>query len=228
MGHNQMQLTPDDTLENMYLSRLHLYLECIKEQFPRSREDKDMETGSNYIHGLFYNDPAQTLDLWVDIKTDANDTYRVLQEQLRPLIDSGYLTSYSEEKGVVHGPITVTLTGNVPWELIEADDDFTRYVFLDCPLYDFGDVSEATMARFRKLCKYASTSHEREERAGRWLGSSASRVNVKIAHENGIKARIWGGPEWPRRVKTDYWDKLLQDGYDLINTDDISYAASQY
>lgn len=225
VGHNQVHLKPEDTLQNLYLKPLQKLLTSANKRY-----DPPMEVG-NTKHGVFWNSPETTLNLWLDIKTDAVETYRVLQRLTQPFADMGLLSYYDPETQlVVEGPLAITLTGNVPWEELRAETaaGHRRNFFADCPLH--GDVEKSAE---NGMCLFASASLEQI------LGSLSNAVKGKFtAAENealgdsaqraraaGLKTRVWGTVEWPVHVREMHW-RAYRNYMDLLNTDDINAAAA--
>lgn len=236
VGHNQIFLEPENTLDKLYFDKLFeilsysnpemKYVDTTKEALPLLEETKSK-------FGVFYNSPETPLYLWLDFKTDANETYKVLQKSLQRFIENDYLAYYDTTTQTYHeGPIILTITGNVPWGLIEQETK--RYVFVDVPLADFGkpDIDDRVLQRYAQLGKVASGSMEdiigkenflknsRLEKFNEDAANKLQQVFDKI-HAYGLKSRIWGDADFPTYIKEGHWKNLYELGSDFLNTDDV-------
>lgn len=224
VGHNEMLLKRRDTLDALYLDPLYRLLEQLNAANPL-----------DYRASVYYDSPETPTFLWFDIKTEANATYRVLQSYLERFDDKGYLARWdTKEKKVVHGPVLVTLTGNVPWALLDEERLQKPHtnVFYDGPLHKFGDSTPLQMRYYSERSVIASASLLQLLGAGDWDRrplNDAERTKLKRAfdkaHEYGIKTRIWGNVEWPTYVRDAHWRALWELGVDLLNTDAIGEAS---
>ncbi|GEQ66711.1 hypothetical protein JCM33374_g374 [Metschnikowia sp. JCM 33374] len=236
VGHNQVHLKPENTIEKLYLSPLFRLLESANKKY----SEKILNQPAKKF-GVFFDSPESTLNLWFDLKTNGSDTYLALKEHLKPFSERQYLASYDNGKQeYVDGPVAVTLTGDVPWSLIEEEDGNSglRNVFLDCPLHKIGDANEEDLQRYSRLCLFASASlqeliGEEDYRSSlRQDFNEVSRAKLKqsfdAAHTLGIKTRVWGGVDWPIHVRDEHWRSLWELGCDLINADDLQAAAEKF
>lgn len=238
VGHNQVFLKPEDTLFNMYLSPLYQFLTDSNPRFESFGDSNQPLQHSDSKHGVFYDSPETSLYFWLDFKTDPNETYNALLPYLKPFIDKGYLAYYdNEKKEYIQGPIVITITGNLPIELVESEAK--RYVFLDAPLRLFnGSGTNADIERFRDLSVIASGSLEELLGEEDFLKVKYSDFNSKQrsklktffddAHSNGLKTRIWGGISWPRQIQQSHLKALFDEGCDLLNVDDLKYASESF
>ncbi|EAW14465.1 uncharacterized protein ACLA_075030 [Aspergillus clavatus NRRL 1] len=126
VGHTISSLTAERTLTTMYIDPLRKILE---RQNPITKFHPAVDQPA---HGVFDTDPAQTLILLIDFKTDGEQTWQHVTAQLSPLRERGYLT-YFNGTGIVNGPITVVGTGNTPFNLVTANSTY-RDIFFDAPL----------------------------------------------------------------------------------------------
>lgn len=127
VGHTRSALTWRRTLRSMYIDPLVTILE---HQNPVTRFQP--RVNGRPLNGVFDTDPAQTLVLLVDFKTDGAATWPAVVKELAPLRDRGYLTHFNGRE-VVSGPITVIGTGNTPFDLVMANSSY-RDIFFDAPL----------------------------------------------------------------------------------------------
>lgn len=178
------------TLENLYLKPLHDYVQQ---------------------HNGVYNHYNKPVILMIDIKSDANRTYLALEPLLQKYAD---MLSYDQNGVFVPGKITVVLSGNKPFGLLEGEK--RRIAFFDT---DFGHVDQDQKSGelyAMSSCKYSKILHwtghglipERQEERLKQL--------ISIAHAKGRKVRLWASPE-----NDAVWNELLADGVDLINTDKL-------
>lgn len=163
--------------------------------------------------GRIYPDYNSPITLLIDIKTDANATYKALKlllEKYRKI-----LTSYNN--GVItERAVTVVLSGHKPYDIIKNESD--RLVFID---KDLRKVTRDTLATNTNMYAMASCKYSK---LIKWNGfgvlpeSQKERlVNyVNMAHSRGERVRLWASPE----NKT-VWNELLKCGVDLINTNQL-------
>ncbi|KLU85373.1 hypothetical protein MAPG_04399 [Magnaporthiopsis poae ATCC 64411] len=178
--------------------------------------------------GVFDVDPAQTLALLVDVKTDGASTWREVVRELEPLRSRGWLSRFDYGK-VTYGPITVVGTGNTPFDVLVANSTYRDY-FFDAPLDKLGD---------EKGSKYDSTnSYYASVSLGKSIGSAwLGELNpgqqhklheqIEAAHKKGLKARYWDLPAWPVHVRNGVWSSLVKAGVDLLNVDDLRSASKK-
>jgi len=190
VAHDLKDVKPERTLEKLYLQPLQ---ERVRQQGGR----------------VFGNGPPFTL--LVDIKGDADATWRVLRETLQPY--ARMLTRFSPERTET-GAVTVILSGNRPRALLEAEK--SRLAGIDGRLDDLG---KGVSPHLMPLVSDNWTRHftwrgEGPIPEGEW---TRLRETVKRAHAEGYRLRFWATPDKPGA-----WRELRDAGVDLINTDDLS------
>ncbi|KAG2416725.1 hypothetical protein HFD88_007941 [Aspergillus terreus] len=126
VGHTTSALTPKRTLRSMYIDPL---LRILDQQNPITTFHPTLDTPR---HGVFDTNPAQTLVLLIDFKTDGVATWHQVVAQLAPLRERGYLSHFNGS-AVVAGPVTIVGTGNTPFNLVTANATY-RDIFFDAPL----------------------------------------------------------------------------------------------
>jgi hypothetical protein len=151
------------------------------------------------------------LTLMIDIKTDADKTYKVLALLLQKYrsILSGYQNGELTMRNV-----SVVITGHKPYNMLTGEAD--RLAFLDEDLKQAGKDSSTNIYQVAS-CKYSSMV--------KWKGrgtiseKDVQRLEYFVfqAHKSGRKVRLWGSPD-----KTKVWSELLRHNVDLINTDKIN------
>lgn len=194
VAHNREDVRPERTLESLYLAPL---------------QQRVQANGGR----VFRNGPA--FSLLIDIKGDAEPTYRVLREALEPY--RKLLTRYERGK-VLPGAVSIILSGNRPRALLEAETN--RLVALDGRLTDLGTgASPALVAwisdNWQLNFKWRGTGPLSSEERSRLTDL------VRRAHAEGFRLRFWAIPDTPAA-----WTELRQAGVDLINTDHLAELAA--
>ena len=100
------------------------------------------EFGNIAGHGVFDENPEQTLVLLVDFKTNGYDLFPRVQKQLEPLRRKNYLSYWDGEKFIL-GAVTVVGTGNTPFDRVVESKDH-RDIFFDAPLDELWEPSQKT------------------------------------------------------------------------------------
>ncbi len=161
--------------------------------------------------GRVYPDYNEPITLLIDIKTEANVTYKAL----KPLLEKykNILTSY--DNGIItERAVTVVLSGHKPYDMLKSE--YSRLAFIDKDLRK--EVRDTIGANIYAMasCKYSKLI--------KWNGygalpasQKARLINyVNVAHSRGERVRLWASPE----NKT-VWNELLKCGVDLINTNKL-------
>ncbi|KAF7197929.1 Altered inheritance of mitochondria protein 6-like [Pseudocercospora fuligena] len=123
VGHNTASLTKNRTFRNLYINPL---VDLLDKMNPNSTFSPNT-TG----HGVFDEDPNQSLILLVDFKTNGRDTYPYVHKQLEALREKDYLT-YHDGNEIQKRPVTVVGTGNTPFDMVVSEK--RRDIFFDAPL----------------------------------------------------------------------------------------------
>ena len=242
VGHSTSSLTPNRTLKNLYINPL---LNIITKQNPKTQFHPEPDSPPS---GVFDTDPAQTLVLLIDFKTDGHSLWPHVYAQLDPLRQAGYLTYY-DGTTLINRPLTVCATGNAPFDLLTFNSTY-RDIFFDAPL---GSMSSDTTAPFSSHPKssqdtsgnaptdpshynitnsyYASTSFG-DAIGTVWSEPSPTqleqvRAQIRGAHDRGLKARYWETPFWPRGLRNHIWNVLIREGVDFLNVDDLAAATGE-
>jgi hypothetical protein len=233
VGHNRFTLHNAATLRSLYLDPLLDLLERHNTRSSRLQPDRHED-----LAGVFAHNPSQTLVLLIDFKTDGNDTWPYLVDQLAPLREAGYLTHFVGVK-MVQRPVTVVVSGDAPFHLIAANSSY-RDIFLDAPLdkldqsienpqetvsaaaavYNYTNSYYASVD-FRKTIEPLSRNRFSQDQLAR------VREQVTAAHDRGLKVRYWGTPTWPRGLRNHVWHVLVREGVDYINVDDLAEGTMQ-
>lgn len=194
IGHDRVELRPERTLTSLYLEPLR--------QLVR-------QNGGSVYGG------AREFTLLVDIKSEAESTYRALRTVLAEYAD--ILTS-TDNDGPKPGAVTVVISGNRAWDLIAADNP--RFCGIDGRLSDLD--SEAPVHMLPLLSDNWS-KHFSWQGAGPMPDAENERLArlVAQAHAKGRRIRFWATPEEPA-----LWLALEQAGVDLIGTDQLAALQS--
>ncbi|KAF6072258.1 hypothetical protein FOB64_000309 [Candida albicans] len=205
VGHSQEFLKPINTLFNLYLNPLSQFLQFVNPTYEiidgdsnseNSRLEQDFFAQSqSERNSVFYNNPGQPLYLWFDFKTEANSTYDALKPLLKPFIDNGYLAYYNTTDDKYYsGPLILTITDG-------PLDKFT---------IDNNNTNKDELKKWSKLSRVASGSLETILGSESYATSTKNDFNeeqksqlkqvLDLAHEYGLKTRIWGDITWPWNV----------------------------
>ena len=246
VGHDTASLTPERTLASLYVNPL---VELLDKLNPTT------EFGDTKDHGIFDENPDQTLVLLIDFKTNGPALFPRVREQLEPLRKKGYLSYWDGEK--FHSrAVTVVGTGNTPFDLVVENKTY-RDIFFDAPLDEMwedpsdGDGEYLTRREERVQTRgqgktgtigasanafntsnsyYASTSldaHVGFPFTGRLSPKQLStlRGQIKGAKRRGLKSRYWETPSWPTSLRNHIWQMLVEEGADILNVDDLRAAS---
>lgn len=223
VGHNQVLLKLNGTLDTLYLEPLFQLLKSVN---PRISN-----LDSSVKHGIFYNSPETTVYLWMDIKLEGDHTYEHVFPKLQQFIDNDYLSYYDfDTKTKVERPVTVILTGNLPSEDLITHNNKV-YTFLDAPLATLGDLEPEELAKVSQFSVVASGSMEEVLGHRGFINNPFSDSDlehlshkIEVAHNSGLKTRIWGGIDWPKPLVYLHNSELYRVGCDLINTNDLEFG----
>ena len=227
IGHEPSALTPLRTFDSLYIKPL---LDVLARQNPTSGFVTAPTT-----HGVFDGYSAQTLYLFVDLKTPGEDTWPYVLDALKPLRAAGYLSRVenASSTSITYGPVTVIGTGNTPLNLVQHPASTSAVVLRDA-FYDAqlpalnGTLRDVTSL----ISPIASTDFAAQigtvgDVSGTLNASQLAllRTQVAGAHAKGIKVRYWDLPGWPIGVRNGVWKQLWNEGVDFINADDVAAAA---
>lgn len=181
VAHEEGDVVPALTLRGLYLDSLR---ELARES-----------------HGWIYT-PDRPLQLLVDVKTEAEATYRALDEVLGEYDD---LFTRWTSGGRDPGPVTAVLSGNRAVSRVESDT--LRYMAVDGRVGEARTLPPDVMALVS--VDWEDLGSTREERLTR------ARRLVDTVHAEGRKIRFWGTPD-----EEDLWATLLSADVDYIGTDE--------
>lgn len=219
VGHDPFALSPERTFQSLALAPLkkaidqanaanHIRSNSSDAQFFANLQRQSASTVNEssplvgfFSAGIGLSAPIQIL---VDIKTDGDEAFPIVLDELQHLADRGYLTQYDARTNkTTPGPLLFIGTGNTPAKTLAAMEK--RFVFLDCPLGKLDaslDVNGTTYPYDAGLCGIASTNLA--SLTPEWEGledaTDAQKSNltsaVDQAHARNIKTRIWETREW--------------------------------
>ncbi|KAF9638051.1 hypothetical protein BFW01_g8948 [Lasiodiplodia theobromae] len=180
--------------------------------------------------GVFATSPATTLVLLLDFKErDAALWDAVVQRELAPLRERGWLTYWSEEESRrVERPVTAVVTGAVAFEAVEGLGLglWGRDVFFDAPLERLDGSEDYTAANSYyasvKLSRAVGRVWGLQGLSGRQAG--VVRRQVEVAAERGLVSRYWGTPGWPVVLRNRVWETLVESGVGVLNVDELTTA----
>lgn len=194
VAHEADKVTPERTLQALYLDPLR---QRVKDNGGRVYQE------------------ASRFFLLIDLKTEAEPTYRRLHEIL-----AGYsemLTTF-DAKGRQDKAVTVIVTGNRPLELMRSQA--VRYAGYDGRLTDLDAkdgadliplISDTWVKCFMWKGEGPMPAQERQK---------LDEI-VRKAHAKGRLVRFWATPDAPGPAREALWRVLLTAGVDLLNTDDL-------
>jgi len=155
--------------------------------------------------GSVYGVSDESLQLLIDVKGSAEETYRALDEQLGAYDE--LLTRWTKD-GVHRGPVTVVLSGNRAFDLVLADT--VRYVTLDGRI-DEERSSFSTEAMPLVSIDWATLEGSPTARL------AAARAWIDLVHGEKRRVRFWGTPD-----RGPVWSSLIALGADHIGADDVA------
>lgn len=195
VGHDLSQLRPRRTLQTLYLEPLRKLLQHNQ--------------GKIFVDGT-------PLWLFVDVKTEAKSSYRVLHKLLGSYQD--IVTTFTPSATHTRH-VTVIVSGNRP-SYPSIERTLLRYAAFDGRRPDVGvhinaHVTPIISDNWRK--HFSWMGH------GPMPESDQQKLEALIAttHQHGQKLRFWDTPDAATPQRRAVWDRLLTLGVDLVNTDDV-------
>lgn len=190
VAHDADQVQPERTLEGLYLEPLLM----------KFREN----------NGRIVPDD-QPFVLLIDFKTEADSTYRVLENKLEKY--KAMLTSYHDQF-TLPGSVTVIISGNRPKKIVA--NQAHRLAGIDGRLPDLETADET--GAFMPLISDNWNSHFSWRGDGPISALELAKLKsiVTRAHEQGCMIRFWANPD-----SAAYWTLARDLQIDLINTDNL-------
>ena len=191
VGHDRHELRPERTLRRLYLEPLRARLAA----------EGTVQPGS------------ERFLLLVDIKSDAEEAYRLLAHEIEPL--RPFLVATAGRPA----PLEVVVSGSRPIDLIASDPE--RLVGVDGRLED--------LTRDDRPAALMPLVSDQWSKKFSWFGGNEMpaeqrkelRHLVERAHARGQRIRFWATPEDPA-----CWRELAAAGVDLIATDNLPALAA--
>nr|WP_249665370.1 phosphatidylinositol-specific phospholipase C/glycerophosphodiester phosphodiesterase family protein [Mucilaginibacter sp. Bleaf8] len=155
--------------------------------------------------------PSYPLTLLIDIKSDAEKTYReldILLQKYKAILSSVEQGHYTQRQ------VTIVISGHKPFQLLKSQS--TRFAFIDEDLKKVDQDTTAKNFYQTASCKYSSLIRWKGQGSFPEIEKQRLCQYVSMAHRFGKKVRLWSSPENPA-----VWNALLQCGVDLINTDKL-------
>ena len=194
VAHERALVRRERTLESLYLGPLRRAV---------------AENGGSVYPG----DPDH-FTLLVDIKSEAEPTYRVLDEQLGR--HEAMLTTFGSG-GVRGGAVTAVVSGNRPRELMRKQR--VRRAFHDGRLSDLGVDTDPS---FTPLISDNWTKNFVWQGVGPMPEAERGKLRAIVteAHGSGQRVRFWATPELPE-AREAVWGELVSARADHVNTDHL-------
>jgi hypothetical protein len=186
VAHDLAEVRRTDTLARLYLEPL-----------------RALARGNG---GRVYAASDESLQLLIDVKSPAAETYRALAEQLGAYDE--LFTKWTKD-GERRGPVTAVLSGNRPFDLVLADP--VRYVALD------GRIDEERSAFSVAAMPLVSIDWEKLEGSSPRARLAAARAWIDLVHGESRRVRFWGTPD-----RGPMWSSLIALGADHIGADDVA------
>jgi hypothetical protein len=157
----------------------------------------------------FKNNPAQ-LVLMVDLKSEKVATYYGLKEVFSEYLD---MIEWYKADQLIAGPVKIVLSGGPPIDIIENESN--RYFSVDGAVDQWGldypvDIMPRASTNYRNYFKWVGKGDMPENELKKL------RELIELAHSKKRKVRFWGCPN-----SVEIWQKLMDEGVDWINVDDL-------
>lgn len=188
VAHDRIDTRPGKTLQKLYLDPL---------------KERVRKNGGR----VFRDGPIFTL--LIDFKSSGKATYELLQNVL---VD--YREMLVPKQGEQDPAISIVISGNRPFDLIEADDN--RLVGIDGRL---GDLNSKMSASLMPMISDNWGNHFKWRGNGEIPADELAKLlnAVKQTHAAGRRLRFWATPE-----NEAVWRVLAAAGVDHINTDQLA------
>ena len=194
VAHDSDEITPNRTLRSLYLEPLNRRIA--------------QNAGRVYPNG-----PQFTL--FIDIKTEAVATYKVLSKMLAEY--ESIFTTF-DSNGRTDKAVVAIVSGNRHASLMESEA--IRYAGCDGRLEDLESDAPATLI---PIISDNWTKHFSFNGTGSMSAKERQKLRkiVETAHKKGQRVRFWATPDRPSPARQTLWRELLSNGVDLLNTDDL-------
>lgn len=165
---------------------------------------------------LISNSPLPSINLFIDVKSDANQTYKILKKQMSPLLP---ILSTWENGLEKKGKVQIILTGHRPMDLIQNEKQ--RMVLIDGRLDDLkknipNNLMKLISINYNKIFRKSIFRKFPSDKEFQNFRDLANQI-----HKQEKRIRLWNIPE-----KEKIWEALLANGLDMISTDKIEKLAN--
>ena len=193
--HDEKDIQKKRTLASLYLDPLQKRIKA---------------NGGHVYQGI------KQITLFIDIKSDADSTYRVLRKVFKKY--KNMLTQFTP-LGRKDRAIVVILSGNRPFDLMR--NERTRYAACDGRIADLDHDSNVNLV---PIISDKWTDFFKWHGNGEMPDDERQRLHqyVKRAHANGQRIRFWSTDTDSLEFQQNLWRELIRADVDLINTDDLS------
>jgi hypothetical protein len=194
IGHDEADTASGRKLEDLYLAPLKALIE---------KQD-----------GYVYPGYTHSIELLIDVKSEAGPTYRALAALLARYSD--ILTLFTPG-AVRENAVTAVISGNRALAALSAQH--VRYAAYDGRADDLGTDADAAFIpliseNWSKLFSWTGTGAFPDEQR------QSLRDVVSAAHAKQRRVRFWATPE-DVELREAVWSELVAAGVDYINTDDL-------
>lgn len=204
VAHDSDEITPNRTLRSLYLEPLS------------RRIAQNAVLGTPYGGQVYPNpDTSGQFTLFIDIKTEAVTTYKVLSKMLAEY--ESIFTTF-DSNGRTDKAVIAIVSGNRPRGLMESEA--IRYAGCDGRLEDLESDAPASLI---PVISDNWTKHFSFNGTGSMSAKERQKLKkiVETAHKKGQRVRFWATPDRPSQARQTLWRELLASGVDLLNTDDL-------
>jgi len=161
--------------------------------------------------GVLYPGYNHDFYLMIDIKTDAEETYKLLNKLLQPY--QSWIKQY-KEGFIQKDKITVFLSGNRPVKTVLMDSK--RLVSLDGRP---GDLGKGYSTQLMPIISQSYYNYSKWNGSGDMPGDDQDKIRTlaENVHSEGKLLRLWSTPDFEKG-----WYTLQSLGVDIINTDNLN------
>lgn len=196
VAHDPQDIDPAKTLRGLYLEPL-----------------ADLVAAND---GSVYGD-GKPVHLLIDIKTEAESTYTLIDQQLRDY--AFMLTEFRADGTMTVGAVTVAISGSRPADTMRAQA--VRYAGYDGRM---SDLDSADPPSFMPLISDNWTTQFTWTGSGPMPPDERAKLRGQVAriHAAGRRVRYWATPDVPGPERDAVWRELLCAGANHLNTDDLA------
>jgi glycerophosphoryl diester phosphodiesterase len=196
VAHDRDQVQPGRTLES-------LYLDPLEQQAARHG-------------GTVFGDYDGVFQLLVDVKSEANPTYRAVHDELR---EHERIMTRFEDGQVEQDAVTAVISGNRDLPYMQSQD--LRFAGYDGRM---ADLDSGLPASDLPLLSDNWTKQFTWQGVGPMPEAEHAKLHdiADRAHDAGYRLRFWATPDAAAPSREEVWKELLHADVDHINTDDLA------